>query len=127
LDDVTLRKQAERIQNFENLKLILESVPQMTFSASDEGKFIYFNEYFLQYSGMSLEEALEDGWLPVTHPAQHEEVTKAWLHSMATLQDFNMQFQLKRKSDGIYRWHLCKASAIIDDEGNVIAWAGAAT
>jgi two-component system CheB/CheR fusion protein len=127
LDDITLRKETEKIQNFQNLKLILESVPQMTFSASGEGVFTYFNEYFLHYSGMSLEQALEDGWLPVTHPAQHEEVTKAWHHSTATLEDFYLEFQLRRKSDGMYRWHLCRASAIIDDGGNVLAWVGAAT
>ena len=66
LDDIT-SKEAEKVQNFQNLKLILESVPQMTFAVSPEGKFTYFNEYFLHYSGMSLEEALEDGWLPVNH------------------------------------------------------------
>ena len=33
-----------------------------------------------------------------------------------------MEFQLRRKSDGMYRYHLCRASAIIDDGGHVLAW-----
>ncbi|MEO7119939.1 MAG: CheR family methyltransferase, partial [Ginsengibacter sp.] len=127
LDDITLRKQAEKIQNFANLKLILESIQQMTFSASAEGAFTYFNDYFLQYSGLSQEQALEEGWLPVMHPSQMDSVTRAWHHSMQTLEDFNIEFQLRRKSDGTYRWHICRASAIITDHGDVLAWVGAAT
>jgi two-component system CheB/CheR fusion protein len=127
LDDITLRKQAEKIQNFANLKLILESIQQMTFSASPEGAFTYFNDYFLQYSGLSHAKVLEEGWLPVIHTAQLEATTKAWHNSIQTLEDFNMEFQLRRKSDGMYRWHICRASAIINDSGDVLAWVGAAT
>lgn len=127
LDDITLRKQAEKIQNFENLKLILESIQQMTFSASAEGAFTYFNDYFLQYSGLSHAKVLDEGWLPVMHPSQMDAVTRAWRHSIQTLEDFNMEFQLRRKGDGMYRWHICRATAIIKDSGEVIAWVGAAT
>ena len=127
LDDITLRKQAQKIQNFENLKLVLESIQQMTFSASAEGAFTYFNDFFVQYSGLTQEQVLEEGWLPVMHPAQMDAVTSAWRHSIQTLEDFNMEFQLRRKSDGMYRWHICRASAIINDDGDVLAWVGAAT
>ena len=127
LDDITLRKEAEKIQNFHELKMILESMPQITFSATAMGSFTYFNNFFLEYSGLSLHKALESGWLSVIHPDQFQEVSAAWEHSIQTLENFNIEFQLKRKSDGMYRWHLCRATAIINDEGVVSSWVGTAT
>src|SRR6185436_20132751 len=127
LNDVTERKKAEELQNLENLKQILESIHQITFSASASGAFTYFNDYFLEYSGLPLNNALESGWLPILNPEQLEEASQAWEHSIKTLENFNFEFQLKRKSDGMYRWHICRASAIITDDGKVISWVGAAT
>ncbi|MEO8415703.1 MAG: CheR family methyltransferase, partial [Ginsengibacter sp.] len=127
LDDITLRKEAEKIQDFQKLKLILESMPQVTFSASADGSFTYFNHFFVEYSGMSLGQALQGGWTPLVKPEQVEDVVSAWEHSVRTLENFNIEFQLKRKSDGMYRWHLCRATAIINDAGHVLSWVGNAT
>ncbi|MDQ6764341.1 MAG: PAS domain S-box protein, partial [Bacteroidota bacterium] len=127
LNDITDRKKAEALKHVENLNLILESIHQITFSASAEGNFTYFNNYFLEYTGMSLESALQLGWMAALKPEQADEVTSMWEHSIQTLENFNIEFQLKRKSDGMYRWHVCRASAIVNDEGEVISWVGAAT
>ncbi len=126
LDDITLRKEAEKIQNFQTLKMILESMPQITFSASADGSFTYLNNFFLNYSGISFHAALENGWLSVINPDQYGEALKVWKHSLETLENFNMEFQLKRKSDGMYRWHICRATAIINDAGTVTSWVGVA-
>ncbi len=127
LNDITDRKKGEALKNVENLQLILESIHEITFSASPQGRFTYFNNYFLEYTGLALHNALQLGWMTVLDPKQADQVTAAWEHSMQTLENFNMEFQLKRKTDGMYRWHLCRASAIIDDDGKVEAWVGAAT
>jgi two-component system, chemotaxis family, CheB/CheR fusion protein len=127
LNDITERKEAEKLKSIENLKIILDSIPQITYSASAEGKFAYFNNYFLEYSGMSLAKALKNGWLPILNPDQINGVTKAWDHSIRTLDNLNIEFQLKRKRDGMYRWHVCRSSAIIADDGTVNSWVGSVT
>ncbi len=127
LDDITLRKEAEKVQSFHELTMILESIPQTTFSATAGGAFTYFNDFFLEYSGMPLSKALESGWMPVIHPDQSQEVSAAWEHSIQTLENFSMEFQLRRKRDGMYRWHLCRATAIITNDGVVSSWVGTAT
>ena len=127
LNDITERKKAEKIKNIENLEILLDSIPQITYSASPEGKFTYFNNYFLEYSGMSLNKALKNGWLPLLKYDQLKNVEKALGHSIKTLENLNIEFQLKRKSDGMYRWHVCRSSAIISNEGNVSSWVGSIT
>ena len=59
-------------------------------------------------------------------PDMLEEVKKTWSHSLETGEDFKMELLFKRKSDNMYRWHLSKASAILNDEGIVTSWVGAA-
>ncbi len=127
LNDVTDRKKAEALHNLENLKLILESIHQITFSASAEGMFTYVNNYLVEYTGMTVSSALQSGWMNAIKSEQAEEVMAAWEHSIQTLENFNKEFQLKRKTDGMYRWHICRASAIIDDTGKVNGWVGSAT
>jgi two-component system, chemotaxis family, CheB/CheR fusion protein len=126
-DDITLRKEAEKIANTENLKLLLESIPLITFVLSGDGTIIYFNQFFLTYSGMSLPEAIEAGWKPLISPKELNKFNTAWKHSIATGENFSMELQLKRKSDEMYRWHICDASAVKNREGVIISWAGVAT
>ena len=127
-DDITLRKEIEKVEkkNSEDLKKIMENLPQITSTASPDGSVTYFNQFFLDYSGMTFAEALERGWEPVIKPEMLDEFKKSWSHSIATGEDFNMEIQLKRKSDNMYRWHLCRSSAIRNDEGIITSWVGAA-
>ena len=42
LDDITLRKEAEKIQTFQSMQQILESMPQITFSANGRRNLYLF-------------------------------------------------------------------------------------
>jgi two-component system CheB/CheR fusion protein len=127
LDDITLRKEAEKIHYLQSVRLILESIPQIAFSAAADGTFIYFNNFFLDYAGINLKKALESEWLYGIEPSDEDEVQKAWKQSIKTLENFTAEFRLKRKSDGMYRWHVCRATALVNDEGIVTSWVGAAS
>lgn len=135
LDDITERKKLnsalkrqllERKQDEVNLRLILESLPQTTITLTPEGKVTFLNKHFLEYSGLSFEEAVTgNGWKYVIHPTEVKNLIDASAHSLKTGQDFAMELQLKR-SDGQYRWHLCRGTAIRDKENKIIQWVGAA-
>ncbi len=127
INDITERKRAEQLRFLESQRVMLEFLPEMTFSSSAQGDFTFFNDRFLQYSGMTLEESLKKGWMPLLKPEEADVVSHAWKHSLQTLENFNLDFQLQRKSDRMYRWHLCRATAIVDDAGNVVSWVGVAT
>ncbi len=127
-NDITIRKEIERVEkrNSDNLKIILGKIPQITSTASADGKMTYFNQFYLDYSGLTFAEAISSGWEKVVNPGDLEEMRKAWDHSVATGEDFNMEVLFRRESDGTYRWHLSRAIAILDDEGKVTSWVGAA-
>jgi two-component system, chemotaxis family, CheB/CheR fusion protein len=127
-NDITSRKKIDNFEkkNVEDLKKILENMPQITSTVSPDGSVTYFNQFFLNYSGMTFAEALGRGWEPVIKPEMVDEFTKSRSHSIATGEDFNMELLLKRKSDNMYRWHLWRLSAIRNVAGIITSWVGAA-
>ena len=128
LEDFTARKEAEKaeVKNLNDVKKILENIPQITSTASADGSVNYFNQFFLDYSGLTFAEAKGWGWERVVQPDMRDEVKKTWSNSLKTGDDFNMEILLKRESDNMYRWHLSKSTPILDDEGKIISWVGAA-
>jgi len=127
-NDITSRKEIENFEKkkAEDLKKILDNMPQITSTASPDGSVTYFNQFFLNYSGMTFAKAIGRGWESVIKPEMLQEFAKSWSHSIATGEDFNMELQLKRKSDNMYRWHLWRLSAIRNDAGIINSWVGAA-
>ncbi|HEY5408278.1 MAG TPA: chemotaxis protein CheB [Ginsengibacter sp.] len=126
-DDITIRKEVEKaeLKRLHDIKKILENIPQITSTASADGAVIYFNQFFLNYSGMTMGQAKGSGWERIIEPGMLNEVKKAWAHSIKTGDDFNMEILLKRKSDNMYRWHLTRLTAILDDADKVASWVGA--
>ncbi|MDQ2719917.1 MAG: ATP-binding protein [Bacteroidota bacterium] len=127
-NDITIRREKERVEkkNAENLRKILENMPQITSTLLPDGSITYFNNFFLDYSGLALAEALKSGWESLVKPEMLDNVKKSWLDSILSGKDYNMEIQLKRKSDNMYRWHLCRASAIRNDEGIITSWVSTA-
>jgi two-component system, chemotaxis family, CheB/CheR fusion protein len=127
-NDITLWKDKERMEkkNADDLKKILETLPQMTLTVSPDGDITYFNQFSLDYLGMSLEQALNCNWETVIAPEVLTRVIATWRDAVATEHDFNMEFQIKRQYDDLYRWHLCRASAIRNEDGIITSWVGAA-
>ncbi len=128
-NDITARRKIEEVEkkNTEDLKKILENIPQITSTASAEGSVTYVNKFFLDYSGLTLDEALTQGWESVVKPEMLEKVKKTWGASIETGKDFMMEILFKRKSDNMYRWHISRATALLNDNGKVISWVGSAT
>ncbi len=111
-----------------NMRLLLESISQITITASPDGKITFYNKYYLDYTGLTLKKAKTiRGWKDIIHPEDFDSILEIGRHSLATGEDFYKEMRLKRKSDGVYRWHLARATAIKDDEGNINSWVGAAT
>ena len=110
-----------------NLKLILESLPQITSTSSANGTNIYFNKFFFDYSGLSKEEATVNGWNAILHPKEINEILSEWEECKKNGTDFYKEIRLKRKSDGLYRYHISHITAIKNNEGEITQWLASAT
>lgn len=105
-----------------------EAMPQMAFTADANGNITYFNQRFYDYVGLPNGDA--QGWewknYPIHHPEDLARAIDVWSHSVRTGEPYEIEYRLRR-SDGVYRWHLGRAIADRDADGNIIEWFGTNT
>ncbi len=120
---------AARIQAEKKIELlaVLESMPQIVWTATPGGNVDYYNQRWQDYTGMSLEQSKVWGWGPALHPDDLKPATDRWTQSLTFCNSFEVEVRLKRASDNAYRWHISRALPIRDAQGSVTRWFGTFT
>jgi len=116
--DVTEAKQTE-----DRIRRIINTVPGLHWSARPDGWVDFINQRWLDYTGMTLEQALGWGWAPAYHPDEIEEVQVKWRTAVAEGKPLEMETRLRR-FDGEYRWFLERVFPFFDHAGQIVGWYG---
>ena len=107
------------------LRAIADSIPDIAFSLSREGKIDYLNKRFSEIVGdMKVEVA--DDWRPLIHEDEHETMYSAWKAAYKSLQPFESEFRLKTRS-GDWRWHVVRILPSDAEDGKENRWFGTIT
>jgi len=120
------RKWAEKkLQDSErNLRLFMETIPQMLWSAAPDGAIDYYNQRVLDYAGLSMDELRGAGWIKLIHPDERDAMNKAWTDAVAEGVPFKFEFRGRRGADAMYRWCVSSALPLRDREGQILKWYG---
>lgn len=110
----------------ERFRLLAEFIPQQVWIAQPDGYIEYVNQRTLEYFGCVPEAILGWQWSQWIHP-DDSRCLEAWHHSLATGEPFDVEFRSLRAADQTYRWHLGRAEAWRDQQGNIIYWFGTNT
>jgi PAS domain S-box-containing protein len=123
--DISKRKRAEEavLLGQRNLRLIIDTMPVLAWSAERDGSVDFFNQRWLDYTGFSAEEALGWGWSQAFHPDDLDRVGDYWRSIISAGQPGEVEARLRR-FDGSYRWFLFLASPLHDESGAVVRWYG---
>jgi PAS domain S-box-containing protein len=126
--DIHDRKQAEEAlaANERNLDLIINAMPALAWSARVDGSADFFNRHYLDYIGLSPEEARGWGWTGAVHPDDLSRLAGAWQTILASGAAGEAEARL-RSRDGEYRWFLFRASPLRNDNGQIAKWFGVNT
>ena len=128
LTDIDDRKRAEdAIRASErNLNQIINAIPALAWSARPDGSAEFFNQHYLDYVGLSAEQAKDWGWTAAVHPDDRNALSAAWQRMMAADQAGDYEGRLRR-SDGEYRWFLFRTNPLRDESGKTLKWYGTNT
>jgi PAS domain S-box-containing protein len=119
-----LQDQNERLQrNERELREVIETIPSMAWSAAADGAAEFFNRRWLEYAGLTADQARGWGWTVAVHPDDLKPLVEYWRSIMASAQSGEVEGRLRR-SDGVYRWFLFRATPSLDDNGGVVKWFG---
>ena len=133
--DIEDQKQAEsalqlsraQLENAEReLRLTLDTMPTFAWRTRADGFAEYLNKPWLDYTGLSLEQALGWEWQIAIHPDDRPHLLAAWERILASGRTAEVEARLRR-FDGAYRWFLFRPAPLYDDAGNVVRWYGTNT
>ena len=106
-----------------DLKLIIDTIPALAWSASADGTADFLNQHYLDYLGYTSEQAQGRGWRAALHPDDLNGLVATWQAVMASGKVGETEARLRR-FDGQYRWFLLRANPLRDESGNIIKWYG---
>lgn len=114
-------------QNEQQFQLICETLPQMLWTATPEGRLDYFSPSWYDYTGLTADQSI--GMPPDRLPCHPDDLTQAfkkWRYCLTAGEDHVMEFRL-RKHDGAWRWMQSRASPLRDKSGKIVKWFGSYT
>jgi diguanylate cyclase (GGDEF)-like protein/PAS domain S-box-containing protein len=106
--------------------LLAESMPQIVWITRADGWNIYFNQQWVDYTGLTLEESYGHGWNKPFHPDDQQRAWDAWQNAVNSNGIYSIESQLRRK-DGEYRWWLIRGVPLLDQAGTIYKWFGTCT
>ncbi len=121
LMDITSAKEAE-----DRTRLIIDTVPAQLWTESPEGVVDFVNRRWIDYTGMTLEQAVGWGWTNMVHPDDIEQVLSKWRTLISEGKPREIESRLRR-SDGTYRWFLSRCCPLVDRSGHILGWYGSDT
>jgi PAS domain S-box-containing protein len=123
----TLQKAFEEIKKSEDrLRLVIDTIPALVWRSRPDGAAEFFNQPCLDYTGLSLDQALEWGWTSVVHPDDVESLLETWRAIWISGMRGEAEARLRR-FDGEYRWFLFRNQPLHDEVGNIAKWYGLGT
>jgi PAS domain S-box-containing protein len=134
--DVTERKKAEeklestlreKVAGEQRYRFLINSLPQITWTAKPDGRLDYYNQRWFDYSGTTPEKMPSLDLAGFVHPDDLESAAKIWQKSLESGCDYETELRLKRASDQTFRWHLVRAFPMKDENGAVLQWVGTGT
>ena len=119
-----LRAQEQLRASEQRLRLILDTIPVMSWSADVDGETDYFSRNLFDYCGLTYDEIAGDGFYRMFHPDEIPHARKVWDRVRATGLGEDVDLRLRR-ADGAYRWFTLRQSPLRDAQGEVVKWYGA--
>ena len=107
-------------------RFLADAAPRMVWTARPDGSLDYVNRRWCEFTGQTVAEACDWGWMPVIHPDDLERCARRWTQAFESGEHYEIEYRLLR-ADGVARWHLGRSEPMRDATGAIIRWFGTCT
>lgn len=128
VQDITERKLAEAALRASEVQFqrLTDAMPQIVCMMRADGWLTYFNQMWFDYTGLSMEKSLGQGWTQLIHPDDRARVAQRWEQASESGETWEIQYRLRR-ADGSYRWMLGRAHPLSEAAAPATKWLGTFT
>ena len=118
------KEAAEALQlNELNLSVIINTIPTAAWTTCADGYCDFLNQRWLDYTGMTAEQAGGWGWAESIHPDDRKALVEYWQSAVAAGEPVEAEARMRR-FDSSYRWFLFRANPLRDQSGKIVKWYG---
>ncbi|TBW29234.1 PAS domain-containing sensor histidine kinase [Gramella sp. KN1008] len=104
---------------------LVDFMPHKISIADADGNPVFFNQSWVDYTGLNMEECLEAPWIKLIHPEHSKKFEDEMKESLKSGKDLDLELKIRNRS-GDYKWHLHRAIAMKDD-GIITSWISSST
>ena len=115
--------EVESLKRYQNLA---NSIPHAVWRAKPDGTMDYFNKVWTNFTGLTSQQSIGNGWQSAFHPDDLRIFLKTWIKNIGTAEDFEVECRIQNQN-GEMAWHLIRAIAECHIDGDIIAWLGTCT
>ncbi|MEH1837748.1 MAG: PAS domain S-box protein [Nostoc sp.] len=121
------RQHSEKIlkQSEARYRSLVKTNTQIIWVSTPEGICFELTDW-IAYTGQSLAEAENGGWIDAVHPDDRGYTVEAWGVAVANLSMYQIEYRIRGK-DGNYRYFWVWGAPVIEDDGSVREWIGTCT
>src|SRR5262249_956529 len=105
---------------------LADLIPGVVWTAQPDGSIDFANQFWLKFTGMTMDETRGFGWTQAIHPQDVDRVSGVWTQALQTGELVEADYRLRR-GDGVYRSFLARGKAVRDGDGRVVKWFGVLT
>jgi len=120
------RHSFEQTRRAHDVRLVIDAIPALAWSARADGSADFFNQRWLDYTGLSAEQARDWGWTAALRADDLKGLMDYWRSVLASGEPGEIEARLRR-FDGVYRWFIFRATPSFDNDGQVVKWFGTNT
>ena len=110
----------------DQLRVMIDEIPALVWSCRPDGTVDFCNQRWLDYTGISFEQARGSGWKVSIHPEDADKLLETWSGILTAGQPGEIEARVRR-FDGEYRWFLLRALPVRDEHGEIVKWLGTNT
>jgi two-component system, sensor histidine kinase len=125
VDDITEQKKYEQylIDSKELSVKLIENLPTMVWRTDTNGKVEYFSKTWLNFTGLSIESVLGEGWIRTFHPEDTDKYYSNVKDKIKNKVPYEIEHRMLRY-DGEYRWVISIGTPYYDLNSNYGGYIG---
>src|SRR4029077_12560934 len=100
---------SEQTHQLQGVRLVVDAIPTLAWAARADGSADFFNQRWLDYTGLSAEQARDWGWTVALHPDDLNGLVDYWRSVLGSGGPGEIEGRLRRL-EGVYRWFLFRAT-----------------
>ena len=127
IDDAKEAEQGAR-ESEARFRTLADAIPQIVWTAAPDGRLEFFNQRWSEFTGLTYDQSVNDGWQLLIHPDDLKPYLDEWHRALETGDTYEREFRIRKvigktgTANLQYYRLLARAVAMRNKDGDITRW-----